>query len=68
MAMAASVFPKHAEYWKKQIDLYLDEKNDSKAYAVAKSAMNHHVKDEELEQIYEELLYSVKTDYKLYTE
>lgn len=68
MAMAASAFPKHAEYWKKQINLYMDEMDNSKAYAVAKSAMNHHVKDDELEQIYEELLYSVKTDYKLYTD
>ncbi len=68
MAAAASMFPKHVEYWKKQIDLYMDEMDNSKAYAVAKAAMNHHVKDEELEQIYEELLYSVKTDYKLYTD
>lgn len=68
MALAASAFPQNAEYWKKQIELYLEEQNDSKAYTAAKEAVNSRVKDEEIQKIYEELLYKVKTDYQLYTE
>lgn len=68
MAQAASAFPEKADYWKKQIALYLEEENYAKAYSVAKSAVNSHVKDEELEQLYGNLLYKVQTDFKLYTE
>ena len=68
MAQAASAFPEKADYWKKQITLYLEEENYAKAYSVAKSAVNSHVKDEELEQLYGNLLYKVQTDFKLYTE
>lgn len=68
MAQAAEDFPKNVEYWKVQLDLYMEEKNYSKAYAVAKDAVKVPVKDEEVQSLYKELLYMVKTDYELYSD
>lgn len=68
MAQAANAYPKNADYWKIQLNLYLEEKNYSKAYTVAKDAMRVPVKDEEVENLYKELLYMVQTDYQLYAD
>lgn len=66
MAQASEDYPQNAEYWKTQLDLYMEEENYSKAYAVAKKAVKVPVKDEEVQAVYKELLYMVKTDYELY--
>ncbi len=68
MASAAADFPKTPDYWKIQLDLYLEDLNYKKAYTVAKNAMKVPVEDEEIEKTYEDLLYMVKTDYELYSD
>ena len=68
MAQAAEDYPHKAEYWKIQLNLYMEEKNYSKAYEVTKKAVKVPVKDEEIQTAYKKLLYMVKTDYQLYTD
>ena len=68
MSAATVAYPKQAEFWQAEIELYMDGKNDSKAYAAAKKALNSGAKSEELTAVYQKLLYEVKLDYQLYTE
>lgn len=68
MADATADFPKTPGFWKIQLDLYMEDLDYKKAYTVAKNAMKVPVEDEEIEKIYEELLYMVKTDYELYSD
>jgi len=66
MALASSAYPKQAKYWKKQIALHMEAQNYTGAYRAATDAINHKAKDEELQKVYEELLYMVQTEYQLY--
>ena len=68
MSAATVAYPKQAEFWQAEIELYMEGKNDSKAYAAAKKALNSGAKSEELTAVYQKLLYEVKLDYQLYTE
>lgn len=68
MAEASAEFPQNEEYWKVQLQLYLEEQDYTKAYETAKAAVKVPIRDEEVQAIYEELLYMVKTDYELYSD
>ena len=68
MSAATVAYPKQAEFWQAEIEVYMEGKNDSKAYAAAKKALNSGAKSEELTAVYQKLLYEVKLDYQLYTE
>ena len=39
MSAATVAYPKQAEFWQAEIELYMEGKNDSKAYAAAKKAL-----------------------------
>lgn len=67
MALAAEAFPKTELFWTTQIKLYNEANNFTKAYSVAKKAQNYGVHGDELDSLYQELLYKVKVDYSLYT-
>lgn len=67
MALAAEAFPKTEVFWTTQIKLYNEANNFSKAYSVAQKAQNYGARGEELDRLYQELLYKVKVDYSLYT-
>lgn len=66
MSAASENFPQNALFWEKQIELYMDAENYSKAYTTAKKALNYGADSDELDSLYTSLLYMVKTDYKLY--
>lgn len=66
MEQAAADFPENADYWKAQINLNLESRSDAKAYEAAKRAMKVPVKDKEIADVYEKLLYQVKTDFQMY--
>ncbi len=68
MAQAAAEYPEREEFWLAQIELHQEAENDSKAYDVAKKAKNSGVDGEKLDTLYQQLLYEVELDYKLYTE
>lgn len=68
MALAAEAFPHKEIFWTTQIKLCNEAMNYSEAYAVAKKALNYGASGKELDSLYQELLYKVKVDYKLYTE
>lgn len=67
MALAADAFPKNELFWTTQINLHIEALNHSKAYTIAKKALNYGASGKELDSLYQELLYKVKVDYKLYT-
>ena len=68
MAIASNEFPKNALFWEKQIELYIDGLNYSKAYSTVKQARNYGASSKMLDKQYNTLLYMVRTDYKLYTD
>lgn len=66
MEAASRAFPENELFWKAQVDLHMEAQNANKAFAALKDAMNRGVESETLSAMYKELLYSVKTHYKLY--
>lgn len=68
MEKAALAYPENETFWLTQVELYEEEQNLNEAFYTLKDAMNRGVKSEKLEAMYKELLYSVKTDYKRYTD
>lgn len=68
MSVASTAFPKNSIFWEKQINLYLDELNYSKAYSTVKQALSRGASSKELDKLYKTLLYMVRIDYKLYTD
>ena len=66
MALASEAFPKKAEYWEMQVMLYMEANNFSKAYTAVNKAINNGAKSENLDSLYNQLLYMTKVDYKLY--
>ena len=66
MAEAASRFPGNELFWQKQVELYMEEGNKSRAFEVLKAAMRAEVESEKLNAEYKELAYSVRTDYRSY--
>lgn len=68
MAVAATEFPKCAMFWEKQVELHIDALNYSKAYSTVKQALNYGASSKSLDEQYNNLLYMVRTDYKLYTD
>lgn len=66
MSAASSAFPQSAMFWEKQTQLYLDSLNYDKAYSTVKKAFNYGANSKKLNELYTNLLYMVKTDYKLY--
>lgn len=66
MSVACSEFPKNDIFWVTQINLYLDALNYSSAYKISKQAQNFGASSKELDELYQNLLYMVKTDFKLY--
>lgn len=66
MEAASEAYPKNANYWITVANLYLETDNFSKAYSTVKRAYNYGAVSDSLDQIYEELLYKVTVDYKLY--
>ena len=68
MAVASEAFPKNALFWEEQIKLNIDALNYSKAYTTVKQALNFGASSKTLDKLYNQLLYMVRTDYKLYTD
>ena len=66
MAIAANVFPDNEVFWWTQVDLYAEEGNYNKAFHVLKDAVNRNVQSETILDMYREMLYMVKLDYKTY--
>ena len=67
MALAAEAFPKNELFWTMQIKLHIEGLNHSKAYTVAKKALNYGASGKELESLHKELMYKTKVAYKQYT-
>lgn len=66
MLSAAKAYEKEAVFWETAVNLYLDAGNDSMAYKTAKKGVNCGASGKELNEIYQELLYKTKVDYRLY--
>lgn len=66
MALAAEAFPQNELFWTMQIKLHMEALNHSKAYAVAKKALNYGASGKELDSLHKELLYKTKLEYKAY--
>ncbi|MGM9603113.1 MAG: WG repeat-containing protein [Faecousia sp.] len=68
MASAALAYPENEIFWLTQVELYQEENNINQAFYTLKDAINRGVKSEKIQALYKQLLYSVKMDYKQYTD
>lgn len=66
MEEAAGKFPKNSLFWEKQVELYLEAENYSKAYSTVKKAENYGAVSEKLDEFQFKLKYMTQLDYKLY--
>lgn len=66
MEEAAAAYTKKSVFWEKIIELYMDAEKYSYAYETVTQAMNYGVSSSVIEAYYEELIYMVQTDSKLY--
>ena len=66
MEAAAADYPACADFWVAQAHLYLDASDYTKAYSTVRRAKQYGAGGEELNGIYQQLLYMTKLDFKLY--
>lgn len=66
MEAATTAYPKCADFWTSEINLYMETENYNFAYKAVNKARNLGADDENLTELYTKLHYMVNKNYKLY--